>query len=221
MSPLFRRRLLSTKAASSSCTIHRAALYAEQPWANGLGVTREIAADRRGTPSDAPFRWRLSIAALSPPGGPFSVIPGVDRVLTLLSGQASLAVGAGQALEPLGIGVPFGPFPADVETDSSVPVEGSDLNVMWDRSSTNAAVSIVDGGTASSSVSLNAETDTLFMVALAYLDAEGETCVRTSDGTVQLGYLDSLQVEPEAPDTVLPPLEVVAGRVLVVQLSVQ
>jgi hypothetical protein len=51
-------------------------------WKNGSGETREIAS----CPSpDAPFLWRASIATLSA-DGPFSLFPGVDRVITLLEG---------------------------------------------------------------------------------------------------------------------------------------
>jgi uncharacterized protein len=54
--------------------------YADQPWKNGKGTTREIAKDGAD-----PFLWRLSWAVV-PESGPFSSFPGYDRSLTLLSG---------------------------------------------------------------------------------------------------------------------------------------
>ncbi|PXA90705.1 hypothetical protein DMC25_02460 [Caulobacter sp. D4A] len=68
------------------------------PWKNGGGTTWEIAAQPPGAGMDA-FDWRLSIAQVAAPG-PFSVFPGVDRVLTVIAGAGlRLAVdGLGEVL---------------------------------------------------------------------------------------------------------------------------
>lgn len=51
-------------------------------WANGLGTTREIArADR-----DSKLLWRLSMADVVA-DGPFSLLPGTDRTILLVSGD--------------------------------------------------------------------------------------------------------------------------------------
>ncbi|MFY9343042.1 MAG: HutD family protein [Planctomycetota bacterium] len=62
--------------------------FAEQrvmPWANGGGSTREVAIDPPGASVAAGFRWRVSRAQVAS-DGPFSVLPGVDRSLWLVSG---------------------------------------------------------------------------------------------------------------------------------------
>lgn len=111
--------------------------YAVQKWANGLGMTREIAADRSAPgpddpSSNAPLRWRLSMADLTAPGGPFSRIDGVDRSLTLLTGEpVTLTVDGGDPVT-LELEEPFS-FLGDVETSSVVSCAGRDFNAMWDR----------------------------------------------------------------------------------------
>ena len=60
-----------------------------QPWANGGGITREVAvrADAEG------FQWRVSLAEVAS-SGPFSEFPGVERTIVLLSeGQLVLDFG--------------------------------------------------------------------------------------------------------------------------------
>lgn len=53
-------------------------------WKNGGGVTTELLAARAGVDAAA-FDWRISIAEVTS-NGPFSIFPGVDRVLTILDG---------------------------------------------------------------------------------------------------------------------------------------
>ncbi|HEX2531787.1 MAG TPA: HutD family protein [Burkholderiaceae bacterium] len=55
------------------------------PWRNGTGVTRELACAPRGAGLDD-FVWRASIADVTA-SGPFSVFPGVDRLIVLLDGD--------------------------------------------------------------------------------------------------------------------------------------
>ena len=53
------------------------------PWRNGGGETREIIS----MPQDAKdFTWRASIATIAQ-DGPFSAFPGIDRSITLLTGE--------------------------------------------------------------------------------------------------------------------------------------
>ncbi len=64
---------------------HCRADYIIQPWKNSQGQTAEIAKCHcPDNPDD--FIWRLSIATISQ-DGPFSVFPGIDRTLMLLSGK--------------------------------------------------------------------------------------------------------------------------------------
>ena len=65
--------------------IIRYADLAAQPWKNGEGVTREIAAFPKGADFDD-FGWRLSIADVAS-DGPFSRFEGVDRTLVLIGGK--------------------------------------------------------------------------------------------------------------------------------------
>ncbi|WP_100812493.1 HutD/Ves family protein [Microbacterium sp. BR1] len=60
-----------------------------QPWANGRGVTSEVATHMSTAPSG--WDWRVSIATVAD-GGPFSAFPGHRRLLTPLDGSLSLRV---------------------------------------------------------------------------------------------------------------------------------
>ena len=69
------------------------------PWKNGGGITRELACYPAGAALDD-FLWRVSIADISQ-SGPFSVFPGIDRVITLLEGggmQLTFSDGESHAL---------------------------------------------------------------------------------------------------------------------------
>lgn len=55
------------------------------PWKNGGGSTREIVCQPPGAGMDA-FDWRVSIATIAA-AGPFSAFLGVDRVISLLTGD--------------------------------------------------------------------------------------------------------------------------------------
>lgn len=78
----------------------RAADHAVSVWKNGGGTTREIAAYPAGASLDD-FDWRLSMATVSS-DGPFSSFPGIDRILTVISGEMELAAPGheGVALSP-------------------------------------------------------------------------------------------------------------------------
>ena len=61
-----------------------------QPWANGGGTTRALAIAPAGARVPAPaFDWRLSLADIDR-DGPFSPLPGVDRVFALVEGALRL-----------------------------------------------------------------------------------------------------------------------------------
>ncbi|MEQ6899643.1 HutD family protein [Nocardioides sp. YIM 152588] len=89
-----------------------------RPWHNGAGTTRQV--------WTAPG-WRLSIADLTTPG-PFSDLPGVDRVHVPLGGAYTLAVDgrpvAARALEPIAF-----PGEAAVSLDD-LPAPTRALNLM-------------------------------------------------------------------------------------------
>lgn len=113
--------------------------YRVQPWANGRGQTVELAR------SDGPqgLRWRLSVATVAE-DGPFSLFPGIDRVLTVISGPGFRLRGQGLDLHAL----PFEPvaFPGDVPVAAAgVAAPSEDFNVMTARSLGTSVVWRADG----------------------------------------------------------------------------
>jgi environmental stress-induced protein Ves len=54
------------------------------PWKNGGDETTEVAAGPPGASLET-FDWRISMAHIAQ-SGPFSLFPGVDRTLAVLSG---------------------------------------------------------------------------------------------------------------------------------------
>ena len=112
------------------------------PWRNGGGSTYEIAVEPEGTSLDD-FAWRISIAAVDS-DGPFSRYPGVDRLITLLSGgPLHLTVdGVAHELSPL---QPYA-FPGEAAVDCRVAASSHDLNVMTRRGLVSAALAIATPG---------------------------------------------------------------------------
>jgi len=93
-----------------------------QPWANGGGTTRDLAIAPAGARVPAPaFDWRLSLADIDR-DGPFSPLPGVDRVFALVEGALRLrfdgaaAVAAGGDVPVAGAG-PVGDVRLDAGAD--------------------------------------------------------------------------------------------------------
>lgn len=113
-----------------------------QLWKNGGGVTREIAALRRGQ-SDEQIVWRLSIADVVC-DGPFSNFAGLTRILTVIKGKGIRLISAG-GVNPALFGVPV-EFDGGVAVDSEL-IDGAirDLNVMFDARLCSAAVTVATG----------------------------------------------------------------------------
>ncbi|CAN1559579.1 ves Protein Ves [Paracoccaceae bacterium] len=99
--------------------------YTRQPWKNGRGTTTEIWRLER----DGKLLVRLSQAAVVE-DGPFSVFPGIERNLTVISGSGFRLTGSGIDLycKPL---VPVA-FPGDVAVSASETHgrKSDDFNVM-------------------------------------------------------------------------------------------
>jgi len=118
--------------------VFRARDRAPTPWKNGGGVTREIAAFPAGADLDT-FDWRVSMASVTG-GGPFSIFPCVDRVLSVLHGELILRFDGGRTLMLTADSQPA-IFPGDVAIGAQVgsgPV--TDLNVMTRRGRIRAHV---------------------------------------------------------------------------------
>lgn len=102
--------------------------HIRQPWKNGRGTTVEMwRLEREGR-----LLARLSRAAVTE-DGPFSLFPGIERNLTVLSGPGFRLSGGGLSFrcEPL---VPVA-FPGDVDLKATETrgVESADFNVMTAR----------------------------------------------------------------------------------------
>lgn len=113
------------------------------PWSNGGGVTREITADPPGA-GLAEFGWRVSLADVAG-DGPYSALPGVDRIITVVDGAGMVLTIDGVARPPVRPLRPFA-FPGDAATDCRLtggPLVN--LNVMTRRGRAAAVVGIVDG----------------------------------------------------------------------------
>lgn len=112
--------------------ILRASGHRQMPWRNGGGVTTEIAV-APPLASVADFDWRISMATVAA-DGPFSRFDGIDRTLTVLSGDGlELAVESAPLVRLTPASKPY-PFPGDA-TASAKLIAGpvTDFNVMTRR----------------------------------------------------------------------------------------
>lgn len=112
--------------------ILRVSDHRRMPWKNGKGETVEIAVFPEGASVDT-FDWRISMAPVAS-DGPFSVFPGIDRTLSILTGDGMMLSVEGMAPMVLGRkSVPFS-FPGDAKTEAVLQVGPiTDLNVMTRR----------------------------------------------------------------------------------------
>ncbi|MEU7154059.1 HutD family protein [Streptomyces sp. NPDC045456] len=121
----------------------RAAGRTATAWSNGGGVTREIAAAPPGAGWDT-FDWRVSLAEVGR-DGPYSALPGVDRVLTVADGAGlELTVDGTRHVLP-GPYRPFA-FPGDAPTGCRL-LDGPvvNFNVMLRRGRSAATVEMARG----------------------------------------------------------------------------
>jgi hypothetical protein len=113
------------------------------PWKNGGGSTCEIVCQPPGADMDS-FDWRVSMATIAA-NGPFSVFPGVDRVIMLFDGAGVRLQGAGVDHRLDTPGAPFA-FAGDVALDCALLGGSStDFNVMTRRSKWRAEVNVLKG----------------------------------------------------------------------------
>jgi len=112
--------------------------YKTMPWANGKGVTVEMLR----VEGEAGLKWRLSRASVVE-NGPFSIFPGIERNLTVITGQGFDLVGDQRLrARPL---VPVA-FAGDVAIAAEgVAAPSDDFNVMTARGLPLPEVSVLDG----------------------------------------------------------------------------
>lgn len=116
-----------------------AADFRRLPWQNGRGTTLELV---RYDDAAGALLWRLSVADVIEPG-PFSPLPGIDRVITLIDGEGfDLDFGSARPGVPLR---PFEPlaFSGDWRTTATAVHSASrDFNVMTARGKLSAEVEV-------------------------------------------------------------------------------
>ena len=111
--------------------------YRTMPWANGRGTTVELLRE------DGPdgLLLRLSMASVIE-DGPFSVLPGIERTLTVISGPGFRLQGDGLSL----ICAPLVPvsFPGDLamRAEGTGAIPSIDFNVMWARALPQPTVTV-------------------------------------------------------------------------------
>lgn len=115
--------------------------YVRMPWANGRGETIEMLKE---VDAEGHLIWRLSVATVSE-DGPFSLFPGIERVLTVIDGPGFDLTGEGIALTcaPL---LPVA-FPGDVpvRAERTKGAVSRDLNVMTARRLPRPEVAVLRG----------------------------------------------------------------------------
>lgn len=172
------------------------------PWKNGGGVTYEIAVYPEGAGIDA-FEWRLSMADVRT-SGPFSMFPGIDRSLAIVTGRGLTLRIAGRDNIDVRPDAPSPLFPADVATSSDL-IDGPvlDLNIMtrrasWSHSLREGTADKYTGETTSGAMQI--------IVAL-----EGQLAL----GDVTLAPRDTAIMEPGEP---VPVVEASAARFVQIKL---
>jgi environmental stress-induced protein Ves len=181
------------RGAAGSLEVLRAADRLPVAWKNRGGVTREVAVHPVGSDLEA-FDWRVSIAEIRT-AGPFSLFPGVERRMAILTGRLSLAIDgrAALALTPESDVIEFpGDVPAYAEP-LGAPV--TDLNLMTRRARCSASLR---REFARAPVVLEPRADTTLLVALSDLR------VRRAEIQLSLAALDALRIAPGPGCTIAP-----------------
>jgi environmental stress-induced protein Ves len=163
----------------------RAAERVATAWKNGGGITREVAAFPEGADL-ADFHWRVSLADVAD-GGPFSVFPGIDRIITLVRGPGmALTVDGAETT----VGEPYRPFAFPGDADTGCRLLGgplTDLNVMTRRGRSAARIDIV--GRAGTTTELTGPVTLVLLL-------EGSAALQRAG--VDLGPLDAVLLTTEA-----------------------
>lgn len=175
------------------------------PWKNGGGVTREIVCQPPGAGMDS-FDWRVSIAHIAS-DGPFSAFPGIDRVITLLSGGGvHLSSADGQVNHRLGS--PLAPFAFAGEAAIHARLlEGDchDFNVMTRRAVCSASLQVLR-----SACDWQPSSQGLFMAAQGnwQLEGTGTQMLLPQQGLWWSDAVMAWRLIPQSPDAILLALKI-------------
>lgn len=110
------------------------------PWKNGLGATTELAIGPAGATLAGPFDWRLSIAELKV-SGPFSQLPGIERIIAQLEGPPMRLEHDSGDSRALALLTPYR-FQGEWATSATLSGPARDFNVMAARAKLSPAVSV-------------------------------------------------------------------------------
>lgn len=164
--------------------VYRRADRRFRPWKNGGGETAEIVVSPAGAGIDD-FDWRISTAVVAA-DGPFSVFPGVDRVLAVIEGAMVLTMDG----VPHRLSADSAPlaFPGDLPCEARVESAVLDFNVMV-RRPLRARVTrgplVLSGGRVRLALLL-ADAGGLERLDLVDLGAADPALLRTIEGTPAL-----------------------------------
>ena len=132
------------------------AALAPQPWKNGAGLTREIAAGGADAAGEADaagaFGWRISVAEVER-DAPFSAFPGIDRCIVLLEGAGMRLRSRNTAADAIAtidhaLTEPLAPFRFDGAIALDATLAGGpsrDFNVMTRRGAFRSEVACLRG----------------------------------------------------------------------------
>ena len=162
----------------------RAADHKRMAWKNGGGETVEIIVSPPQASMDS-FDWRISMATIMQDGA-FSSFAGVDRTLTVLSGDGIELTMADRPVVILSPASSPYAFPADVGCSARLLGSTvSDLNVMTARDSLTHQVRPIDGPT----------RQAVAPGSVVVVVSTGVTRLATPDHQVELGHLDAVVFE--------------------------
>ncbi len=122
-------------------TIVRRSVFTTVPWKNGGGITHEVAKAEY----DGRLLWRLSLAEVAS-DGPFSLFPGLARILTVIEGAGmDLLSPAGEVVHPLPPLVPIH-FSGDEQLTGRLRAGPClDFNLIYDPQRLVATAEVISG----------------------------------------------------------------------------
>ncbi len=177
------------------------------PWKNGGGITRELACRPTGASLDD-FVWRVSIADVCQ-SGPFSIFPGIDRIITLLEGDGmhlQFAQGGTHALTGA-----LEPYRFRGEENLGAHLVGSpsrDFNLMVRRDAARGEIEVrrISGTISTNAHAYNRTTLLLFCACGSWrvVGADGpEQILRSGDSLLLEDQAGEVAIRPQHADSAL------------------